>query len=246
VGTVEEDFEWQQKFRGHFSEIAQHSMRVEVAPAEEDWKRNTDFVLSTVVPVRDRQIRVSARVRRHKYIRRYRDEFTVRLDRPSGVETEMPKIRAGWGDFTIYGFESEPGSDRLGPWFIGNLGLLRDYLRRGGYYIPQTNRDGSSTFGAFHLGDMPLEFVLQSEGLTAWDESRIWDQCRRCWWWRGTGGLVMPTDEDRNASGGFGRLCLACGFWWRAGWHMPMTPDERLQQANRDGIDDSWYEEELP
>lgn len=223
MNTFEEDFEWQKRFRGHFSEIAREAVRADVAPDEEDWKRNTDFILSTVIPLPNRDIRVSARVRRHEYMRRFKDEFTVRLSRPSGAETEMPKIRAGWGDFTIYGFESEPGSDRLHPWFIGNVNLLRSYIGEGGYYKPHKNKDNSSTLGAFHLADMPLGFVLKSEGLTAWDDQRVWETCRRCWWGKSRGGWVTPTDDDRRPGTGRGRYCLACGFWWRAGWVMPET-----------------------
>ena len=225
--SFEEDFEWQKRFRGHFSEIAQRAIRVSTAPAQDDWRRNTDFVMSTVVPLPNRDIRISARVRRHEYARRYADEFTVRLDRPSGAEAEMPKIKAGWGDFTIYGFESAPGSDRLGPWFIGNIALLRDYIARGGYYKTQRNKDRSSRLAAFHLADMPLGFVLASEGLTAWDSDRIYEQCRRCWWGRSQGGHVVPTDDGQRPGDGHGRRCLACGFWWRAGWVMSTTRNSR-------------------
>jgi hypothetical protein len=231
VTTFEEDFEFQQPFRGHFSEIAKEAMRVEVAPAEDDWKRNTDFMMSTVIPLRNRVIRISARVRRHQYLARYRDEFTVRLDRPSGVETEMPKIKAGWGDFTIYGFESMHGSDRLYPWFIGNIAILRDYIARDGYYKPQRNKDGSSRLAAFHLADMPLGFVLKSEGLALWDDHRAWEQCRRCWWGRSRGGYVMPLDEAGDPGDGYWRRCLACGFRWRAGWVMPLTTTSAQQRG---------------
>lgn len=221
--SFDEDFEWQQKFRGHFSEIARKAMRVDVAPAEEDWKRNTDFIMSAVIPLPKRDIRISARVRRREYARRYPDEFTVRLDRPSGIETEMPKLRAGYGDFTIYGFESADGSDQLGPWFIGNTAILRDYIDRGGYGKTERNADKSSRFVAYHLADMPLGFVLDSEGLRVWSEDRNWEECRRCWWGKGKGGYVMPTDDDRRPATGFGRKCLACGFWWRSGWEMPLA-----------------------
>lgn len=222
--SLDEDFEWQKTFRGHFSEIAKQAMSVDVAPDEEDWKRNTDFILSTVIPLPRRDIRVSARVRRHEYARQYADEFTVRLDRPSGAAAEMPKLRAGWGDFTIYGFESEHGSNRMRPWFIGNTNMLRDYIAHGGYFKVHRNKDNSSRLAAFHLADMPLGFILASEGLTVWDNDRIWEQCRRCWWGRNKGGYVTPTDEHRRPADGYGRKCLACGFWWRAGWVMRLSP----------------------
>jgi hypothetical protein len=231
--SFEEDFEWQKRFTRHFGGIAQKAMRVQVAPAEEDWKRNTDFVLSTIVPLPNRDIRISARARRRKYVRRYADEFTVRLDRPSGMDAEMPKIKAGWGDFTIYGFESEscaadscdhyPTGHRLGPWFIGNVAMLRDYIGRGGYWSTHRNTDYSSRLAAFHHADMPLGFVLDSDGLSVWDDGRVWELCRRCWWGRTRGGFVSPTDDDRRLGTGYGRFCLACGFWWRAGWEMSAT-----------------------
>jgi hypothetical protein len=243
VTSFEEDFEWQQKFRAHFSEIAHEAMRVDVAPAEEDWKRNTDFIMSTVILLPKRDIRISARVRRHKYIARYRDQFTVRLDRPSGVDAEMPKIRAGWGDFTIYGFESETGSDRMGPWFIGNVNLLRSYLREPGhYYSVHGNDDGSSRLAAFHIADMPLGFLLKSDGLTPWGDGRIWEHCRKCWWGKGRGGYVAPTAETPaqphriperldapKLDTGYGRFCLACRFWWRSGWVMKLTDDDERE-----------------
>lgn len=223
MSSYEEDRAWADKFLPHQKEIAEKAIRVETAPIEEDLKRNTDLILRTVVPIRDREVRISARVRRHTYAARFKDEFTIRLDRPSGVETEMPKLRSGYGDFTIYGFESEPGSDQMYPWFIANTAILRDYLNRGGYFKVERNSDGSSRLAVVHLGDMPLGFILDHDGLTAWDEGRIWEQCRRCYWWRSKGGLVAPTNDDRKLGCGYGRFCLACNFWWRSGWLMHET-----------------------
>lgn len=153
--------------------------------------------------------------------------------KPSGAEAEMPKLRHGYGDLTIYGFESEPGSDRMYPWLIGNTAILRDYLNSGGYYKVQRNRDGSSRLAAVHLADMPLGFVLDQAGLTTWDRERVWEQCRRCWWWRGRGGVVFPTDDDRNIGvAGYGRWCPACGLWWRSGWVMEATRPAEAQAAS--------------
>lgn len=236
MGTYEEDRGWADKFIPHQMEIAAKAIRVEVAPIEEDRRRNTDLVLRTVVPLNTpAEGRISARVRRHNYLSRYRDEFTIRLDRPSGIETEMPKMLNGWGDFFIYGFEESQGSDRMYPWLIGNMEMLRDYVKRGGYSVIKDNRDRSSRLRSFHLADMPLGFVLDSDGLTVWDDQRVWEQCRKCWWWKSDGGVVVPTAEpDCDANGaypkhppqaedGTGRYCLACGFWWRSGWVMSVT-----------------------
>lgn len=223
--TYDEDREWADKFLPHQAEIARLITRIEVAPFDEDVRRNTDLVLRTVEPVHNGEpIRISARVRRHEYLAKYRDEFTIRYRRPSGVRTEWHKMRAGDGDYFIYGFEAEPGSDRLGTWLIGNLHLLNDdYLAHGGYYRKQPNYDKSSDFAIFHLADMPLGFVLNSEGLAIWDREAPWQSCRRCLWGKWKGGYVMPTNDQRQAGDGYGRRCLACGFWWRSGWIAPLV-----------------------
>jgi len=225
VSKYEEDKAWADKFLPHQQEIAQQAVRVEFAPIEEDLRRNTDLVLRSVAPPGKRleDIRISARVRRHKFASRYSDQLTIRLDRPSGVETEMPKLRGGYGDFFIYGFESDLGSDRMHPWLLGNSVMLRDYLNRGGYYTIERNVDNSSRLAAVHLGDMPPRFILASEGLVALDDKRIWEPCRKCWWWKDSGGLAMPLDDNLQPGTGTGRKCLACGFRWQSGWVMSLT-----------------------
>ena len=70
----------------------------------------------------------------------------------------MAKMLDGHGDMLIYGFESAPGSDRLYPWLLGNLGILRQYIHDGGHYQEITNKDGT-TGAYFHLDDMPLGFL---------------------------------------------------------------------------------------
>jgi hypothetical protein len=218
-------------------EIARKVVRLDVGPIEEDLRRNTDLTLRTLMdlPKLGRPLRLSLRVRRREYASRYADQFTVRLSRPSGVTTEMGKLRSGFGDLTVYGFESEPGSDRMHPWFLANAEMLRDYINRGGYYEVKDNKDGSSQLAAVYLGDMPLGFILDSAGLPLLDANRIWERCRKCWWWKADGGVVVPTadlghsplgmhlTEPPDAIAGVGRYCLACGFWWRSGWVMSTT-----------------------
>lgn len=220
--TFAEDFEWQEQFRGHYSEIANCLLRFDVAPAEDDWHRNTDFTLrlDTALP-RGSLIRISARARRRKYLG-YRGQFTVRLDRPSGATTEMPKIRDGWGDAFIYGLESsEPG--RLLPWMLASLAILRDYLDNGGYYGVQDNVDRSSRFAVFWLDDMPPGFLIAEAGMPLIDPFDCWGTCRKCWGYRGR-GYVMPMGD------GFSRECLFCGFTWRSGRYMPFERDVRTHR----------------
>lgn len=190
--SYEKDKKWADKFLTHQSEIARLAIRVEVAPIEEDRKRNTDLVLRSAVPLRNGEpIRISARVRRHEYLNRpsYRGQFTVRRRRPSGVRTEWHKMRAGDGDYFIYGFESEPGSDRLSPWFIGNLAVLNSHIQRGGRPTKiEHNSDGSSDLAIFELSGMPLEFMVNSVGHPAYhfvpppaDGCHRWLDAQRQW-----------------------------------------------------------------
>lgn len=222
--SLDEDFEWQQKFRGHFSEIAgqvAHQViraSVEQAIGDDDWKRNTDYMLSLEILTDVRAWRISARARRRRYASAARRDFTIRYRRPSGTPTEMAKLLHGWGDLFIYGVESAPGSSRLDPWFVGNSALLRDYLAAGGWYGTRPNADGSSTLAYVCHDDMPLGFILLSSGVPACDRDAVWGRCRRCYW-----NQVMPMTDDWQPGDGYWRKCLACGFQWRSGWVMRLT-----------------------
>jgi hypothetical protein len=229
-----EDFEFSDRFRQHLCEIAKNVFRPQVAPQMDDWQRNTDFLLSVDVPHRDGLIRISARCRRRKYIGRYgAKDFTVRYRRPSGVATEMVKMLNGWGDLFVYGFEAADGSDRLFPYFVGNTQLLRQSIRDGcGPWAIRTNKDGSSSMAVFRLMDMPLGFVLYSEGITIDDED-IWFQCPGCYTRRG-----MPLDDRGQAGDGFERRCLFCGHEWRSArsGHL-FKPGASALPPNRLGIE---------
>lgn len=169
MASYEEDKRWADKFLAHQAEIARSVIRIDVAPIEEDRRRNTDLVLRSVATMRnDHPIRFSARVRRYDQLRRnpsYRRQFTLRYHRPTGVETEYHKMRAGDGDYFIYGFESEPGSDRMDPWFIGNLAVLNKWISEGGQPVRiADNRDGSSSLAVFALDEMPIDFINNDHG----------------------------------------------------------------------------------
>lgn len=224
---VAADWAWADKFLPHQAEIAQKAMRVEVAPLEDDMRRNRDLILRTAVPVhKGRELYISARVRRHEYLNRmqhapglaYRNQITIRDRRPSGVATEMAKVRLGEGDFFVYGFESEPDSDRLYPWVLVNLEMIRDYDLHGGYSTVKRNKgERGSWLRAFSLDDLPLGAVLDSQGIEFEDREAAWLHCRNPNWddkdkpmrsgWCACGYTV--------AIGDYMRQCLFCGFKWR-------------------------------
>ena len=130
------------------------------ATHEDDTEFNTDLLM----PNGDR---IACRIRRHTYWEKYRDQFTIRTERPSGMKSELEKILEGWGDYIFYGF-SNPDETGLTQWFIGNLDAFRVYLKN---YMEQNegqlpgiehnNRDGSSSFRAFNLQDIP-NFIRSS------------------------------------------------------------------------------------
>lgn len=217
--SFEEDFAWQEKFRDHYAEIARMVYGVPVAPAADDWQRNTDFLMSAVIRLPSRPLRISARARRRKFGRTAKRDFTVRLSRPSGRETELPKIKAGWGDLFIYGVESAEDDTRLGPWFLGNTVMLRDYLANGGYYRGVANHDGSSVFAVFRHDDMPAGFVIASDGIPEYDRSTTWAKCPQCY-----SKYAEPLGDDLQPRDGYWRRCMFCGFRWRAGWVMRSGP----------------------
>lgn len=175
-GDFDIDFEWSQQFLPHQAEVAQRALRVDVAPLEEDQRRNTDLILTSAMALRSGQrLTISARVRRfeerdkrlHPRNVPYARQFTIRDRRPSGYETEMDKLRLGYGDMFVYGFQSAPGSDRMYPWFVGNLHVLRDWTEQGGHPSEKGRNKGprGSTFAVFDLSSMPLGFILASDGI---------------------------------------------------------------------------------
>ncbi len=130
-------------------------------PVEEDQERNTDLIVLNLDTVR-----VACRVRRHQYTERFGGEFTIRAGRPSGVKTELTKVIEGWGDYIFYGF-SDAAESRLAAWVLGDLKVFRYWFNRqlaeNKGVVPgfgKNNTDGSSTFRAFKIDELPAEFVV--------------------------------------------------------------------------------------
>ena len=159
--TFESDFAWQRRFIPHMKEITGRNLIGE-ARDDDDRLHNTDLVV-----LRLETIRIACRVRQQKYLKRYANEFTIRQTRPRrGDDSELLKIMKGWGDYMLYGFAEEQG-DRLCAWLLGDLRIFREW-----YYrqlvttnrepgIQQENGDGSSTFRAFRIADLPEPFVRE-------------------------------------------------------------------------------------
>lgn len=151
------DKRWSDRFLPEIKRAVGETL-IGAAPVEEDAERNTDLIV-----LRLDAVRVACRVRKHSYLDRYGSQFTIRVARPSGNKTELEKIVEGWGDYIFYGFADE-AEKTLIRWIIGDLHVFRGWyskslLARDEPGIPQDNLDGSSSFRAFEIHDLPRSFV---------------------------------------------------------------------------------------
>jgi len=149
-----EDKRWSDRFLHEIKGIIGQAFIVE-PPQEEDVEHNTDLIV-----LRFDSIRVACRIRKCQYMEQYGNEFTIRAGRPSGVKTELTKIIEGWGDYLFYGFADE-GETVLAKWEIINLDAFRLWFNRmlvkNKGELPgklRQNKDGSSSFIAFDIGDV--------------------------------------------------------------------------------------------
>ena len=156
------DFSWQRRFVPEMKRIIGEHLIGE-SPVAEDQERNTDLLV-----LRLEAVRIACRVRRnhHHSIGDRKNEFTIRTGRPSGAKTELAKIVEGWGDYILYAFGSADGNS-LFAWVLGDLSVFRlwfmGWLAKHEGTMPGTgqfNRDGSSTFRAFSISDLPSEFII--------------------------------------------------------------------------------------
>lgn len=119
-----------------------------------DREQATDFAIFEVRP-----FKVAARLRTYRYLEQYGSEFTIRWSRPSGVPTEIDKIRQGLVQYLFYGFVS-PDESRIVRYFVGDLGVFvtdePDPL-----YVRQ-NTPPDSELAVYRVGDMGDGFIVKS------------------------------------------------------------------------------------
>jgi hypothetical protein len=118
----------------------------------------TDFAIFNVTP-----FRVAARLRRYPYYVNYSTQFTIRWSRPSGVKTEIDKIREGLVDYLFYGFV-DWNEKAIIDWFLGDLRVFRE--QEPPPAAVKRNRSGDSDLAAFDLRQFPPIFVkAKSKGV---------------------------------------------------------------------------------
>lgn len=159
------DRHWSDRFIPQLKHIVA-DLLITPAPEEDDMFRNTDLI---VLRIEDK--RVACRVRRHKYLTDYPLDITFRSGRPSGVKTELEKLTEGFGDYFVYAFASADET-HLCAWRIIDLRVFRAWLarrREEGQDLPGRevrNGDGSSSFRAIKVKEMPCEAIVCEFGFT--------------------------------------------------------------------------------
>jgi len=120
---------------------------------EADLKQGTDFLILEVKP-----FKVAVRLRRFKIYKNnvWRNQFTIRWSRPSGVKTEIHKIQEGLVRYILYGFVDET-EGKIIQWFIGDLDVFNQVAPAPVEVKPNKPRD--SDFAVFRINQLPQSFV---------------------------------------------------------------------------------------
>jgi hypothetical protein len=153
------DKRWSDRFFPEIKRILGEHLIGE-ASKEDDAEKNTDLIVLKLDAVR-----IACRVRRHKHLEKYGNEFTLRFRRPSGVKTEFDKVIEGWGDYLFYSFCNETETI-LSHWILGNLNALRLHIhktnQRGAKCWREfQNPDRSATLAAFRYAEIP-DFIIST------------------------------------------------------------------------------------
>jgi len=119
----------------------------------EDLENGTDFLLLKATP-----FRIGVRLRRNKYLKHYYNEFTIRWTRPSGVETEIDKIRDGLVDYFMYGFVNKEQS-KIIQYFIADLKIFCE--NEPSPLEIHENDPADSELAVYNINQFPKDFILK-------------------------------------------------------------------------------------
>jgi len=122
-----------------------------------DLEQATDFAIFRVDP-----FRVAVRLRRHSYYKKFKHQFTIRWSRPSGVLTEIDKIRNHLVTHFLYGFLDELET-KIIDWKLFNLDKFTDPNP----LEIHLNNPPDSELAVYSISQFPEDFILASrESLT--------------------------------------------------------------------------------
>jgi len=116
---------------------------------EADLNRGSDMVLASI----NGRVNVGCRLRTNYYYKNpeWTWQVTVRWSRPSGVETEIHKMRKGLYDYMIYGFVSEDESKVI-KWIILRCSKILEINPP--YSGPYRNNPPDSQLIAYNIKDI--------------------------------------------------------------------------------------------
>lgn len=84
------------------------------------------------------KIEISVRIRKHEYLK-YKD-FTIRSQSKCGYETEIDKLKKGFGNIYFYGW-LDPNELNICEYLIVDINKIRYKLDDGGF---RSNKDGTA------------------------------------------------------------------------------------------------------
>lgn len=154
---------WADQFTPHIKAIL-GQVFIEEATVEADRTENTDLVL--VMAGKRVAVRIRDLAERAAYNRR--NEWTVRLRRPSETPTELAKLMDGFGDYFLYGW-GDPAVHRVVAWTVFDLAKVRSWLFAyvmAHHALPgkqQDTKDGSARFLALCIDAMPPRCIVHRQ-----------------------------------------------------------------------------------
>jgi hypothetical protein len=146
---VARDWSWSDGYLPEIRRIlalnAAYFFDLRIASYQQDVKQATDMLVSI-----SRSKAVAIRLRRASYHQR---DLTIRASRISGATTELAKIKAGHGDFYLYGWTQDFA---IPEWMLIDLHKLRaSRLLNEGWSII-TNKDSATGFIAIPYTTLSL------------------------------------------------------------------------------------------
>lgn len=130
---------------------------LDVADLQRDAREATDLIIMTA-----KDLRIACRFRRESYFKNYGGQFTIRLARTNGMQTEFDKILRGFGDMMFYGFASDRCFDFV-EWYLIDLNAFRYHYSQDGWrernrhlsWDAIQNSDDATSFAWFDIKSFP-------------------------------------------------------------------------------------------
>lgn len=136
---VAQDWSWSDGFLPEVRRVlalnAAHFFTLRIASYHQDVKQATDMVVSITEGKS-----IAIRLRRADYPQR---DLTIRSSRASGAITELEKIKAGHGDFYLYGWTQDL---HIAEWMLVDLHRLRASGLLSRYREEIANKDSQTRF----------------------------------------------------------------------------------------------------